>query len=101
MQLTQNNMIQIITTTEALQEVFDAAFQKAIENIKVKETMPAPVKLTGQKELCTFLNLSEPTIIRWRQKGKIPFMKIGSAIRYDLNKVIAALEVEKKGRKNG
>ncbi len=58
---------------------------------------PTPAtKPLNQRELCTFLGLSEPTVIRWRHKGKIPFMQIGSAIRYDVNKVIEALEVGKK-----
>ena len=68
---------------------------------KPSESTKPLIKLSGQKELCTFLNLSEPTIIRWRQKGKIPFLKVGSAIRYDLQAVVAALEVsnKKKGAK--
>src|SRR5690606_11936464 len=53
-----------------------------------------------QKELCDYLSITEPTVIRWRNKGKIPFMKIGSAIRYDINAVTAALEANnKKGLK--
>ncbi len=61
---------------------------------------PKPTtKPINQRELCTFLGLTEPTVIRWRKKGKIPFMQIGSAIRYDVNTVIQALEVgnKKKG----
>ncbi len=48
------------------------------------------------KQLCEFLGLSEPTIIRWRRKGKIPFMQIGSAVRFNLPAVISALEVKRK-----
>ena len=60
------------------------------------------MKPVNQKELCAFLGLSEPTVIRWRKKGVIPSMKIGSAIRYDVNKVIEALEVrDKKFGRNG
>lgn len=44
------------------------------------------------KELCEFLAITEPTVIRWRRKGKIPFFTIGSAIRFDLDKVLKALE---------
>jgi len=49
------------------------------------------------KELMARLMISEPTLIRWRKKGKIPYYAIGSAIRYDLQKVLNALEVNKKG----
>lgn len=55
-------------------------------------------KPINQRELCTFLGLTEPTVIRWRKKGKIPFMQIGSAIRYDVNTVIEALEGGKSRR---
>lgn len=53
--------------------------------------------LKNQTEMCLFLDITEPTIIRWRKKGVIPFMQIGSAIRYDVNAVLKALE--KNGRK--
>lgn len=46
--------------------------------------------------LCEKLGISLPTLIRWRHKGKIPFLQIGSAIRYDLNAVLKALEAGKK-----
>ena len=64
-------------------------------NNPVNEQEKPKVKPLNQRELCTFLGLSEPTIIRWRKKGLIPCMKIGSAIRYDLNTVLQALETGK------
>jgi len=45
-----------------------------------------------QKELSAFLGITEQTVIRWKQKGKIPFFNIGSAIRFDLKEVLAALK---------
>ena len=48
--------------------------------------------------LCKFLNITEPTLIRWRNKGKIPFMQIGGRYRYDKNAVAKALE---SGNKKG
>jgi len=48
------------------------------------------------KELCCFLDITEPTLIRWRKKGKIPFLQIGSRILYQKSAVLAALE-KKKG----
>jgi len=56
---------------------------------------PEPVILDNIG-LCEKLNLSLPTLVRWRQKGKIPFMNIGASIRYDFNKVLQAIEVSKK-----
>ena len=49
------------------------------------------------KELCAFLGVTEPTIVRYRKKGVIPFMAIGSAYRYEIPKVVAALENKKRG----
>lgn len=56
-------------------------------------------EIIDTKELLLRLDLSEPTIIRYRQKGTIPFLQIGSAIRYDYQKVLEALEKKKGGRK--
>ena len=70
---------------------------KALEPIKNNN----PEKLHSQKEVCRFIGITEPTIIRWRKKGKIPFKQLGASIRYNLDDVIIALEVgKKKGVKN-
>jgi len=58
----------------------------------------APTKPVTTKQLCEYLNITEPTVLRWRAKGAIPFFRIGSAVRYDLPKVIAALESKPKRR---
>lgn len=54
------------------------------------------IKPVNTKQLCEFLNLTEQSIIRFRKNNIIPFYTIGSAVRYDLQKVIAALEKRKK-----
>ena len=71
------------------------AMQWAVEHLPAQRTLSEPEIITGDK-LCQRLDITIQTLIRWRQKGKIPFMQIGSAIRYDLNKVIEAIEVGKK-----
>lgn len=45
-------------------------------------------RLIIQMELAAFLNVTKPTIIKLRKQGCIPFMKIGSIIRYDFDEVI-------------
>jgi excisionase family DNA binding protein len=52
-------------------------------------------KPSTQQEITAFLGVTEATIIRWRKKGKIPFMQIGSRVLYDKNKVVEALEKKK------
>ena len=49
------------------------------------------------KELCSFLDITQPTLIRWRKKGKVPFLKIGSRILYQKSAVLSALENKKRG----
>lgn len=49
------------------------------------------------KEICSFLDVTEPTLIRWRKKGKIPFLQVGSRILYQKSAVIKALESKRKG----
>jgi excisionase family DNA binding protein len=44
------------------------------------------------KELAKFLKVTEQTISTYRKKGQIPFIEIGSAIRFNLNSVVKALE---------
>ena len=89
-----------------LVEQFKEEFRQMIReelaaNIPISEPPKELIKPVSQKELCTFLGLTEPTVIRWRQKGKLPFMQIGSAIRYDLNAVLLALQAKnKKGASN-
>ncbi|HLT07972.1 MAG TPA: helix-turn-helix domain-containing protein [Cyclobacteriaceae bacterium] len=81
-------------------------FIKGLVRLTVKEfldTRPQPdirqIDIIDGKELMTRLAISEPTLIRWRKRGKVPFMEIGSSIRYDWFKVLEALE--KKGGKHG
>ena len=63
---------------------------KATENgISKNEVVRKPITT---KELCEFLGVTGQTIIRWKKKGKIPFFRIGSAVRFDLDKVLKALE---------
>jgi len=91
-------MIQIITTNEEMQIAFDRAVVKAMQNYQHTEIRIEPLIVAGN-EVCRKFDITMPTLIRWRQKGRIPFMQIGSAIRYDLNKVIEALKVS--GKKKG
>jgi hypothetical protein len=44
-----------------------------------------------QKELSAHLKVTPQTIIRWKKRKMIPFYTVGTAIRYDLEKVNKAL----------
>lgn len=43
-------------------------------------------------ELCKWLRISEPSLIRLKKKKRIPFIEIGGSIRYDKAAVVRALE---------
>lgn len=83
----------ILTTLSA--DEFRSIIREELEALKVKDFTNEIIILT-QDELAEKLNLTVPTLIRWRAKGKIPFLNIGSAIRFDLNKVLAAIEKKKR-----
>jgi excisionase family DNA binding protein len=68
-----------------------------IEQLLANKAPPSAIKPPiTTKELCKFLGVTQPTIARYKKKQIIPYLTIGSAIRFDLDKVIAALENKKK-----
>ena len=88
-----NNMTIIQMDAEQLEEIIKKAVKEAMgSSVPAMPVPEAPTPSLTTKQLCEFLNVSSPTIIRWKQKGKIPYYNIGSAVRFDLKKVLAALE---------
>lgn len=57
-----------------------------------------PALLINSQQFCDHFKISMPTLIRWRKKSKISFIKLGGSIRYDLNTVIAELEIARRNR---
>lgn len=62
-----------------------SAFNPTATQVKQNE-------IINRAELCKRLDITEPTAIRWEKRGKIPAIHIGSAIRYNWQTVIDALE---------
>ena len=48
-------------------------------------------EIIDRGELCKRLAITEPTVIRWEKKGKIPALRIGSNVRYNWPQVIESL----------
>ena len=70
-----------------------------IDNLEKLITVPGEIKsneIIDTKELCKRLNITEPTVIRWRKKGVVPFLNIGSSIRFNYEDVIQSLSNSKK-----
>lgn len=87
--------IQFITTHEEMQKLFDSFYEKSISTYKPGSTIAEPKIVTGDF-ICDEFKISRQTLNRWKNKGKVPFLQIGTSIRYDLNAVVKALEVSKK-----
>jgi hypothetical protein len=89
-------MLQIITELSDIKAVAVELYRLAIQDIAATSPKAtAPEIMTGQ-QLSERLDIDIQTLAKWRQKGKIPYLQLGTNIRYDFNKVIEALEVTKK-----
>ena len=87
-------------TTPEIKELFRQELQAFFEKSSFTEhSIAGSEQPVNTKDLCYFLNITEPTLIRWRKKGKIPFMKIGSRILYQKSEVLDALN-ESNGRRS-
>ena len=50
-----------------------------------------PGTLMSEREIALYLRASARTIIDWRQRGLIPFFRIGRSIRYSCEQIDRAL----------
>ncbi len=76
-----------------LQKIMKQAVFEAVGEIRepIKVEVEKPEKLFTTQEACELLRCSKPTLHRWKRDGIIPFVRIGSNIRYresDLMKLI-------------
>ncbi len=81
---------------ELLKEMMRQVVQEEIAKSKGNDNSAELQKPITTKQLCDHLGITEPTVIRWRKKGKIPFFTIGSAVRFNLAKVLETLDKKKK-----
>ncbi|MCC8426585.1 helix-turn-helix domain-containing protein [Mucilaginibacter sp. UR6-11] len=88
--------IQIISTPAGLQDYINSAVKHAFDNLAMFPNSKPIESPLSVKELCDFLGVTEPTVSRWRNKGKIPYMQIGSRILFNKSAVLDALENKKK-----
>lgn len=93
----ESKMTQSFTTTlsqEELTSLIQGAVTKAVSLLDSPVSRAAPITRT---ELMSRLGITEPTVIRWERRGKIPCLRIGSSVRYDWDAVLKSLE-SKKGK---
>jgi len=53
-------------------------FNKKIADIKEK----LDEKILTEKQACAFLQVTKPTLLKMRKKGKVKYFKAGNEIRY-------------------
>lgn len=87
-----DNPFEVIDSKLAIIEelLIDAKFpdQQAIQ----KESR----NILNTDQLMAKLGVTRPTLSKWRKEGRIPFIQVGAVVRYDLDKVLEALENKKR-----
>ena len=92
-------MIVLQLTPEELKAMIGAAIAEAMPKQGTGHAAEQPDKPVTTKFLCEYFGISEQTAIRWRKKKIIPYMQVGTAIRYRLPEVIEALEKRSQKKK--
>lgn len=77
-----------------LQGLISDSVQEALRTHTEQQATPKPEIVDGLT-LEKKLGITRQTLGRWRAANRIPFIQQGGVIRYDLNKVIEALERKK------
>jgi hypothetical protein len=89
-------------TADELREMIDTVTEIAVNKTLAKLNFPiggltevATDKPVTGKELCAFIGITMPTLIRYRKKGLVPSKKIGKKILYDKAQVMEAINNKK------
>jgi predicted site-specific integrase-resolvase len=81
----------VVMTQEQLAEFGKNLLEGFIKSMPPITAVPDK-DIISPEELCKRLNISIPTQIRYRKKGKLPWLEIGNQIRYDWNEVLEKLK---------
>lgn len=76
---------------EGFLQVIKQAIREELET--VPKTITCDATILTEAELCTKLQVTRPTIAALRKSGKIPYFMIQKNIRYELTKVLEALNL--------
>lgn len=91
----------MLTFEKIPQAISELSFK--IEEILRKLEIGNPIKpdprIVDGDTLEGKLGITRQTLGRWRKNGRIPYIQVGQVIRYDLDKVIEALENKKRRQK--
>lgn len=90
-------------TFDAMPALMQTMYQKVIsvseDLLALRMQQPINELPIDSKELMVRLAISEPTVIRMRKRGDIPFLEVCGNYRYLWPEVLLALASKKKGAK--
>lgn len=96
----------IVTKNDDLKRLIGEAFDSTLAHLRedlTPEPPEPPKPWLSNREAQEFLDLSKPTMQRYRDSGKLPYSKLGGNIYYrreDLLRVLEEHRVNGNGRSN-
>jgi excisionase family DNA binding protein len=89
-------MIDILVTTYTRDDIKDIIKEALKEHLEEKITTTKislyEDTLVDTAEICSFLNISAATLVKYRNKKMIPFKRVGRKFLYNKNDVAKAIE---------
>lgn len=83
-----------------LKQEFQGWVKEAISEANLDPNiLPNQKTILDTDQLMERLNVTRPTVQRWRDSGRIPYIQVGNVVRYDLDAVLEALSKKKGGKK--
>ena len=71
--------------------------EEAIRTTPGLQAAPIP-EILDVDEVCKRLNISRPTLLSWKTKGKIPYIQVDKVLRFEWHSVVAALQKRAGGK---
>lgn len=86
----------LLISKSELEDLLNKKFEQYLALKPEKIDQCAHSGLISQAELARRLGVTVQTIIRYRRLKRIPFLRIGSSVKFNYEKVIVALEKYRK-----
>lgn len=86
-------MLQVTINEDQLNSIIDTAVNRAVA--KERERNEESSLIDGD-QICKRFGISKQTLQNWRDRKEIPFVQIGTVIRYDFNKILKHKEIKRR-----
>lgn len=73
--------------------------EEILRKLEIENPLKPDPRIVDGETLEEKFGITRQTLGRWRKGGRIPYIQVGQVIRYDLDKVIEALENKKRRQK--